>query len=226
MAGESATTMAEPREEISSLPPPPPAPPPRCWSLKPDCEKYYRIILGTKSPSLPRKVAVWIWKFELPCIAIYRFGQLCMVLMGKSRILGALPFLVFLVFDYFMRLILHVELPYKARIGPAFHMSHPFTIIVGPTTIGANCNVGQNVTIGMGFGTAGPGIPVIGNNVWIGPGATLTGPITIGDGTTVAAGAVVSRSMPAHSLVVGNPARAVQQDYDNSSFLGYEMPKT
>jgi serine O-acetyltransferase len=125
-----------------------------------------------------------------------------------------------------MRVVFHVELPLRARIGPGFHLGHPYTVIIGPTTIGANCNVTHNVTIGMGFGASGVGIPVIGDEVWIGPGATLTGPITVGDGAAIAPGAIVSRDVPPGALVAGNPARVVQLGYDNRALIDFTLPET
>jgi len=199
--------------------------PPRHWRLQRDCEKYYFIILRTKTPSLAGKLKAWLWNFELPCIAVYRFGQLAATLLEKSKLLGAIPFLLYLVPHTLLRLTFHLEIHHKCRIGPAFHLGHPYMIILGPTEIGSNCNVAHNVTVGMGLGVAGRGLPVIGNNVWIGPGAILTGPITIGDGATIAAGAVVSRDVPPRTLVAGNPGRVVRADYDNTELLGYTMPE-
>ncbi|HEX9308168.1 MAG TPA: serine acetyltransferase [Anaeromyxobacter sp.] len=200
--------------------------PPRHWGLRHDREKYYLIILGTRTPTLLGKLEAWLWHPELPCIAVYRFGQLSLTLLARSRLLGALPFAIFLALQLLVRLVLHVEIPHKCRIGPAFHLGHPFTIVLGPTEVGANCNVTHNVTVGMGLSATGRsrGIPIIGSGVWIGPGATLTGPITVGDGATIAAGAVVSRDVPPRALVAGNPARVVMTGYDNSSLLGYTMP--
>jgi serine O-acetyltransferase len=202
-----------------------PAPPrPRHYGLRNDCEKYYFIILGTTRPPLHRKVKAWLWNFELPCIALYRFGQLAMVLWERSKLLGALPLAVFLFCQYWLRLFLHLEIPHRCRIGPAFHLGHPYGIILGPTEIGANCNVTHGVTIGMGLSASGRGIPVLGDDVWIGPGSILTGPIRIGDGATIAAGSVVSRDVPPHALVAGNPARVIAAGYDNRALLGYTMP--
>lgn len=201
-----------------------PGPQPRHWGLHHDCEKYYVIICGTTTPRLARKVLAWAWNFELHCIAVYRLGQLGLVLMERSKLLGAPPFAVYLVLNYLMRLLHKVEIPFRTRIGPAFHLGHPYTVLIGPTTIGANCNVTHNVTVGMGLGAGGRGIPTIGNNVWIGPGSTLTGPITIGDGATIAAGSVVSKDVPPGALVAGNPARVVAAAYDNAALLGYQLP--
>lgn len=198
----------------------------RHWRLRHDCEKYYAIILGTTSPSLAGKLQAWLWHFELPCIAIYRFGQLALTLRERSPLLGAIPFAIYLVLQLAVRLVLHVELSHHCRIGPAFHLGHPYTIMMGAAEVGANCNVTHNVTVGIGLSSAGRshGTPVIGDRVWIGPGAVLTGDIRIGDGATVAAGAVVSRDVPPGALVAGNPARVVAADYDNAALLGYAMP--
>lgn len=51
----------------------------------------------------------------------------------------------------------------------------------------------------------------IGNNVWIGDKATILGDVTIGDGSIIAANAVVTKDVPAYSVVVGNPARVIKQ---------------
>lgn len=219
MSESAASTPAAPATAR-----PPRAPRPRHYGLRHDCEKYYFIILGTTRPPLHRKLKAWIWNFELHAILLYRFGQLAMVLWERSKLLGAAPVAVFLVFQYLVRLVFHLEIPHRCRIGPAFHLGHPYNIILGPTEIGANCNVTHGVTIGMGLSASGRGVPTLGDNVWIGPGAILTGPIHVGDGATIAAGSVVSRDVPPRALVAGNPARVVSADYDNTALLGYAMP--
>jgi serine O-acetyltransferase len=223
---ESAAGSAQP---LSQPAPPSPAqadrpPRPRHWRLRNDLEKYYFIILGTTRPRLHRKVKAWIWNFELHLILLYRFGQLAMVLWEKSKLLGALPLAIALFFQYLSRVVFHLEIPLRCRIGPAFHLGHPYGIILGPTEIGANCNVTHGVTIGMGLAASGRGVPTLGDNVWIGPGSILTGPIHIGDGATVSAGSVLARDVPPRALVAGNPARVINADFDNTALLGYTMP--
>lgn len=193
--------------------------PARPGALAADLEKIYAIILGSRRPSLLGRARVWIWNFEAPCTAIYRLGQWAFRLRARHAVL-ALPFLAVYVFaTYFIRLVRHVEISHRAEIGAGFHLGHASTVLIGPTRIGVNCNVTHNVTIGVGLGSQRIGVPVIGNNVWIGPGATLTGGLVIGDGATIAAGAVVTRDVPSGALVAGNPARVVSAKYDNRALL-------
>ena len=192
-------------------------------SFRIDRQKYYGIICRTDSPSLGQRAKAWAWNFELHCIAVHRLGQLAMALYDRNRLLGAPPAALYFGLRYGVRLLHHVEMSHRAHIGPGFHLGHSSNIYIGPTTIGANCNVTHNVTIGSGLG-AHFGLPTLGDGVWIGPGATLTGDIKIGDGATIAAGSVVSRDVPAGALVAGNPARVVQASYDNRALLGFTFP--
>jgi serine O-acetyltransferase len=191
----------------------------RAGAFAADRDKCFAITLGTLNPSFLQRVRVWVWYFALPCVAVHRLGQWALNLRARHPFLG-LPFVVaFFFVNFFVRLLRHVEISHRAEIGPAFHLGHPSSIFIGPTRIGANCNVTHNVTIGEGLGSQKPGIPVIGNNVWIGPGATITGGIVIGDGATISAGSIVTRDVPPGVLVAGNPARVVNARYDNRALL-------
>lgn len=89
-----------------------------------------------------------------------------------------------------------------AEIGPGFYIGHFSGIVVGRGVhIGENCNISQGVTVGSHRGS-----PRIGDDVYLGPGAKLFGPISVGDHVAVGANAVVSRSVPSFSTVVtGQP---------------------
>jgi serine O-acetyltransferase len=118
----------------------------------------------------------------------------------------------------------HCEISHRATIGPGLLLMHRTGVNIGPATIGKNVVIHQNVTIGQRVAGGDKGVPTIGDNVWIGPGAILSGGITVGDGATISAGTVLSRDVPAGALVGGVPGRVLQRDYDNSAMLGVVVP--
>lgn len=80
-------------------------------------------------------------------------------------------------------------------------MIHPATVI------GENCTIFQHTTFGAACGGGKPdGAPVIGNNVMVGVGAAILGPVKIGNNAVVAAHAVVTKDVPDHAVVAGIPA--------------------
>lgn len=89
-------------------------------------------------------------------------------------------------------------------------------LIIGPQRVGRGTIIHDRVTIGVRAG-GGKVKPAIGENVWIGPNCVVYGEITIGDGATILPGSVLSMSVPARTLVGGNPAVIVQRDFDNAS---------
>jgi serine O-acetyltransferase len=104
-----------------------------------------------------------------------------------------------------------IEIHPAARIGDGFFIDHGSGVVVGETAeIGDNVTLYQGVTLGgTGFAT-GKRHPTIEDNVTIGSGAKLLGPITIGHGAKVGANSVVITDVPAHATVVGNPGHPVR----------------
>lgn len=94
--------------------------------------------------------------------------------------------------------------------GPGLSIAHAGTIVVhSEARVGANCRVHVDVVIGASHDEVA-GVPVIGDDCYIGPGAKLFGAIEIGDRTTIGANAVVNRSFPAgNTTIAGVPARQV-----------------
>jgi serine O-acetyltransferase len=102
-----------------------------------------------------------------------------------------------------------ISLPASARIGKGLYIGHFGEIIIHPqTVIGDNFSVGQGVTIGT-RGRGGGEVPVIGHDVYIGVGAKVLGGISIGDGASVGANAVVLCDVPPGGTAVGVPARVL-----------------
>ena len=97
------------------------------------------------------------------------------------------------------------EIPLNsARIEGGLLMPHPNGVVVHPeAVIGPNCLLFQQVTIGTG---PRPGVPRLGGNIDVGPGAKILGGVTIGDGAVIGANAVVLTDIPPGATAVGVPA--------------------
>jgi serine O-acetyltransferase len=92
----------------------------------------------------------------------------------------------------------------KARFGPGFVLVHPIGVVINSAVRGgSNISLESGVVIGDNRG----GVPVLGNDVFVGSGAKIIGGLTIGSGARVGANAVVLHDVPAGATAVGIPAR-------------------
>ncbi len=106
-----------------------------------------------------------------------------------------------------------VEIHPAVQIGKRFFIDHGTGVVIGETAIiGDDVTIYQGVTLGGTGKDTGKRHPTIGNNVMIGAGAKVLGPLEIGDNSRIAAGAVVLHDIPQNSTAVGVPARVVKRD--------------
>ena len=111
------------------------------------------------------------------------------------------------------RFLTGIEIHPGAKIGKGFFIDHGMGVVIGETTeIGDNCLVYQGVTLGGTGKDKGKRHPTLGNNVMVGAGARVLGPIKIGNNVKVAAGAVVLEPVPDNCTCVGVPARIVKRN--------------
>ena len=104
-----------------------------------------------------------------------------------------------------------IEIHPGAQIGHGFFIDHGMGVVIGETCIiGDNVTIYQGVTLGGTGKHVGKRHPTIGNDVLIGSGAKVLGPITISNGAKVGSGSVVLKDVPPHCTVVGNPGRVVR----------------
>ncbi|MCI1747726.1 MAG: serine acetyltransferase [Acidipropionibacterium sp.] len=157
---------------------------------------------------------------EFHGVAVYRLGRRANDLRRRRSPLGVPLVVAHRLANRVLTHIDHLDIAPGASIGPGLLLMHRHGVIIGPTVIGRNCVIHQNVTIGQRVAGGDHGMPTLGDNVWIGPGAVITGDITIGDGVTISAGSVLSKDVPDRCLVAGNPARVIAKDYDNSRMIG------
>jgi putative colanic acid biosynthesis acetyltransferase WcaB len=143
-------------------------------------------------------------------VILAAFRQANRWLEGRSALPQPLRKLGVVGYKVLTTWILGVELPPETAIGPALVIKHPQAIVVnGQTRIGARCMLRASTTLGNvvdrhGAETASP---VIGDDVELGVGVIVVGPVTIGHGARVGAGSVVVKDVPAGAVAVGNPAR-------------------
>ncbi|MGO9319247.1 MAG: serine O-acetyltransferase EpsC [Solirubrobacteraceae bacterium] len=117
------------------------------------------------------------------------------------------------VISMLTRALTGIEIHPSARIGQGLFIDHGAGVVIGETAdIGNDVTLYQGVTLGgTGFAT-GKRHPTVQDNVTIGSGAKLLGPITIGHGAKIGANSVVITDVPANSTVVGNPGHPVRVD--------------
>jgi serine O-acetyltransferase len=126
-------------------------------------------------------------------------------LHGAAKTFAALP-------QKLMEILTGICLPRDAEIGGGLYLPSFGAIILARSSIGANCTIEQNVTLGVAGRGAERGVPTLGQRVFIGAGAVIVGKVTIGDDADVFPGSVVTRSVPPRAVVMGYPARIVSYD--------------
>ena len=138
------------------------------------------------------RFARWVRKFPIPII---------------SHLLRFFAYLLFKQIEIFTG----ISLPASAEIGKGFYVGHFGGIILhSQAKLGENCSVGPGVVIGT-LGGGNSGVPVLGNNVYVGVGAKILGGIKVGNNVRIGANAVVLSDIPDGATAVGIPARILEK---------------
>lgn len=167
-----------------------------------DISRVYREMRGSRTR---RILACWLAP-GFQAIKVYRFGH-WLLKQSKLKRFFLLP-LCFLL----ERRILKkwgIAIAREAEIGQGFMIYHFGSIFIGPSVIGRNVNIGQDVTIGSIGSGPRKGLPTIGNNVHVSPGAKIVGNIRVGNNVRIGDNAVVQRNVPDNALVEVRPAQVV-----------------
>jgi|SRR6185437_4005005 len=138
-------------------------------------------------------------------MVIYRFGRWRYGV--KPAIVRKLFSFIYKVLFKFVQIITGIELPCEVKIGRNFVIDHFGGIIIsGYAQFGDNCRIRNGVVVGLRR-VDEKYAPMIGNNVDIGAGAKLLGPIHIGNNVVIGANAVVLSDVPDNSIAAGVPAQ-------------------
>ena len=146
----------------------------------------------------------------------YRIAHFCYRL--KIPIIKHILLIICLLWQKLIEIITGISIPSSVQIGHSFYIGHFGGIIINAkSVIGDNCNLSQGVTIGVSGREASRGVPVIGDNVYIGANAVVAGKITIGNNCVIAANSLVVNTFEDGVTLLGVPAKKV----NHNSSKGY-----
>lgn len=138
-------------------------------------------------------------------------------LVQHYRTSNRLLFYFFFLWYRRLRVKYGFDISYRTQIGKGFYIGHFGGVVIhGDSKIGENCNISQGITIGVSNYGKKKGVPVIGNEVFIGPNAGIFGNITIGNNVTIGANSVITSSIPDNKTVL--PSATVTIDKDLSPY--------
>jgi serine O-acetyltransferase len=137
-------------------------------------------------------------------LVVYRFGRWRYGV--RPVLLRKLLSVIYRIWFKLIQIVTGIEFPCEVQIGRNFVIDHFGGIIVsGYAKFGDNCRIRNGVVVGLRR-LDEPSAPVIGNNVDIGAGAKLLGPISIGNNVVIGANAVVICDVPDDCIAIGVPA--------------------
>jgi serine O-acetyltransferase len=137
-------------------------------------------------------------------LIVFRFGAWALT---QPRIVRAVAMKFYNVGDRFMRVLTGLHMHCTVLVGEHLHLIHAEgNVSIHPDVVlGDRVGIMHNVTIGLVIEQ--PGAPIIGNDVFIGTGAVILGPVLIGDNARIAANSLVIANVPANWIAIGVPAR-------------------
>ena len=187
--------------------------------MRPLLEDFRRIAGADPPLTVGRCARLILRSYGIQALVAYRFGQFLVRANRKRYLWPILPigWPLYFMLSRYVRLAFDIRLHLSAKIGPGLYIGHFGNIVLRNCVVGGHCSISQSTHLEPASeGEAGP---TVGNRVWIGAHARVVGPFLIGDNCTISAAAVVRRDIPAGALCLGDPARVVAIDYDNSKML-------
>jgi serine O-acetyltransferase len=174
--------------------------------------------LSADAHSTWQVLGAWRRELGLRAVLVYRLGRLLQAWRTRALLWPLLPFgwLLYGLGVLLVRKGYGIHLSLTADIGAGFWVGHFGGVEVVNCRLGERCSVGQQTRVGRHDEPDGP---QVGDGVWIGAHARIFGPAKIGTGATIAPGARVSRNVPDHALVAGDPGRVIFRNYDNTRIL-------
>ena len=113
-----------------------------------------------------------------------------------------------------------IQIPARTQIGEGFYIGHTGRVIIHPDAkLGKNINVSTGVTIGHENRGKRKGAPTLEGNCWVGTNAVIVGNVHIGEDVLIAPLTFVNFDVPAHSIVIGNPAKIIHRENATEGYV-------
>ena len=169
-----------------------------------DLYRYY----GEKGEGFLRRL---IRPAELRYIALFRKANAC-----KFKPLK----LFYTIRLKFMSNKTYIQIPARTEIGEGFYIGHSGSVVINPEAkLGKNINIATGVTIGYENRGERKGAPTLKGNCWVGTNSVIVGNVTIEEDVLIAPLTFVNFDVPAHSIVIGNPAKIIQKENATKDYL-------
>jgi serine O-acetyltransferase len=154
-------------------------------------------------------------------------GVHALILHRLSHFLWSIKLkLIARIFSHLARILTGIEIHPGAQIGRRFFIDHGMGVVIGETAIiGDDCTLYHGVTLGGTTWKKGKRHPTLKDNVVIGAGAKVLGPITLGNNSKVGSNAVVVTDIPNDSTAVGIPAKIIKSGEKLKKFSAYAVEK-
>ncbi|WP_285028985.1 DapH/DapD/GlmU-related protein [Mycolicibacterium sp. lyk4-40-TYG-92] len=152
------------------------------------------------------RVAHWVWNGRGP---LYLAARIPLLILQR-----------------FVEMWSGISIGPRALIGPGLHIDHFSGVIVsGDAVLGSNVSLSQGVTIGVAGRGERRGTPVIGDRVFVGAGATVCGPVKVGNDVAIGTNAAVTQHVADRAVVAGVPARVISfaGSFDFIAYRGMEI---
>ncbi len=197
----------------------------RTTYLKYDLYRYFYPDDAAGQISLLEKVKLVLLTQGIWALVVYRSGSWCVRNRERLGLFARVLLPVLTVFQKIVEIATGIDIPFTARIGRGLYIGHFGQIILSTRTImGECCNLSQGVTIGQAGRGAQQFVPVIGDRVYIGPGAKIFGKVSIGSDVAIGANAVVTKDLPDNAVAVGIPAKVINLG-SSRDFINYHRER-
>ncbi len=171
--------------------------------LRKDILRTYNLMQGSKA----KKIISCYRSKGVHAVVILRFGQW---LNKRNILLKVLLTPIYYILYGRIRRRWGIEIPREAEVGEGLYIGHYGGIIISKNTkIGKNVNLSHQITIGVSGKGTERGSPVIGDKVYIAPGAKVFGKIVIGENAKIGANCVVYKDVPDNAILVLDPGSKI-----------------